>query len=503
MKRICLLFTVYCFLFTVSYSQLAWEPVMQTTGTNGWKTYIDGGSVRAMHVSYTNFPPLLFYGGEFDTIRWDSASVHLAGELTPFLALNIWGNFIGGGGSDCNIGDYTRPNPSVYAITNIFDTIGFLDMVAAAGWFGYEACPFGTDEFPKNIALWSGSQSANYSYLFSENFSAMDTVFAIAMAPDKYTIPKYYGNFETYVAARCVFCNGTSQTDSSKYIGYYDQFNGNSMYNYMQGGTNGPVYALQAVDSANVFAGGVFDSAGTIKAMNIAKWNGASWDSLGSGVNGTVKALLAYNGKLYAGGNFTMAGGASANNIAVWDGTNWSAIGTGTDGTVYALTIHNGELYAGGSFTQAGGNTVNNIARWDGINWSALDGGRNNEVYALASFQGDLYAGGNFLGGANDTARYIARYTDTTLVSINSQFSSLDFQFSIYPNPTSGLFNVQMSKFEDVQMKIYNVYGECIYQHICTSAHQQIDLSSQPDGIYFVQLKTAEGVANKKIVISH
>ena len=78
--------------------------------------------------------------------------------------------------------------------------------------------------------------------------------------------------------------------------------------------------------------------------------------------------------------------------------------------------------------------------------------------------------------------------------------------FTISPNPTSGVFNVQMSKFENVQMNIYNMYGECIYQHISippsSGTNQQIDLSKAPSGIYFLQVKTAEGVTVKKLVIS-
>ena len=42
-------------------------------------------------------------------------------------------------------------------------------------------------------------------------------------------------------------------------------------------------------------------------------------------------------------------------------------------------------------------------------------------------------------------------------VGINNIIHQNDF--SISPNPTSGIFNVQMSKFENVQMEIYNVMG--------------------------------------------
>jgi len=34
-----------------------------------------------------------------------------------------------------------------------------------------------------------------------------------------------------------------------------------------------------------------------------------------------------------------------------------------------------------------------------------------------------------------------------------------------------------------------------------TNQKTEIDLSTQPQGIYFLQLKTTEGIVNKKIII--
>ncbi|MBI4945196.1 MAG: T9SS type A sorting domain-containing protein [Bacteroidetes bacterium] len=72
----------------------------------------------------------------------------------------------------------------------------------------------------------------------------------------------------------------------------------------------------------------------------------------------------------------------------------------------------------------------------------------------------------------------------------------------VYPNPTTGKANVQMSKLENVQIKIYDVLGEYIYQHIGTFSNLQIDLSSQPNGIYFLKMKTEQGIVNQKLIIN-
>ena len=70
------------------------------------------------------------------------------------------------------------------------------------------------------------------------------------------------------------------------------------------------------------------------------------------GLDGDVYAAAVYDDgtgpTLYVGGNFNFAGEVFANNIAKWDGANWSALGSGISSSVYALTVYDGELIAGG-----------------------------------------------------------------------------------------------------------------------------------------------------------
>jgi hypothetical protein len=132
------------------------------------------------------------------------------------------------------------------------------------------------------------------------------------------------------------------------------------------------VCALCFDGSGNLYAGGGFDSIGGIQANSIAKWNGAIWTSLGSGVsNGSswcngaaqggaqVNAIISdASGNLYVAGNFTFAGGIISNCIAKWNGVSWSTLGNGVSGVggnnagifINALTFdQQGNLYAGGN----------------------------------------------------------------------------------------------------------------------------------------------------------
>jgi hypothetical protein len=167
------------------------------------------------------------------------------------------------------------------------------------------------------------------------------------------------------------------------------------------------VHALVVYDGA-LIAGGAFTRAGDQPASRIARWDGAQWTSLGSGMNGTVLALEVYNGELIAGGYFTEAGGQLANYIARWDGAQWRSLSSGTNSTVVALAVHNGELIAGGGFTQAGGAPVNYIAGWNGVHWRALGGGMNDWVAALTVWGPGPIAGGGFNQAGDQATHRIA-----------------------------------------------------------------------------------------------
>ena len=75
---------------------------------------------------------------------------------------------------------------------------------------------------------------------------------------------------------------------------------------------------------------------------------------------------------------------------------------------------------------------------------------------------------------------------------------------TVFPNPSSGLVNLQINQFTNLKMnsvEIYNVMGEKVYSSIMNGASSIIDLD-KPNGIYFLQLKTEQGIVAKKIVIN-
>jgi hypothetical protein len=152
--------------------------------------------------------------------------------------------------------------------------------------------------------------------------------------------------------------DGTSWTGLGSGIG---RFNGVSALTVFQDG---------------LIAGGNFLEAGAAPAKSVARWAGGNWSGLGAGVGAsdpndtpTVYALTPMGESLIAGGLFSLAGDSLASKIARWDGARWTRLGSGIGGLidplyVGALSVYRGDLVAGGSFTTAGGSEASGIARW-------------------------------------------------------------------------------------------------------------------------------------------
>lgn len=199
-------------------------------------------------------------------------------------------------------------------------------------------------------------------------------------------------------------------------------------------GTNGEVWAL-AVMGTDLYAGGLFTSAGNISANHIAKWDGTNWSPLGNGLNGGVYALAVIGSDLYAGGWFTIADvNTPVVNIAKWDGTSWSALGAGLPGSaaVEALAVIGNTLYAGGGFTIALGGPADLIAQWDVTNstWSALgsNGGMDNRVNSLTVNGTDLYAGGQFTMAGGVPVNHIAKWDGTSWSPLGAPTDGTDLR---------------------------------------------------------------------------
>lgn len=187
------------------------------------------------------------------------------------------------------------------------------------------------------------------------------------------------------------------------------------------GGDNPYVFAL-ASRGSDLYVGGTFSTAGGVDAEGIARFDltSSAWSALDGGVSNEtnsayVTTLLVRGNDLYVGGGFAQAGSLRANNIALWDGSAWRTLGVGilngADGPVRAIAVGSGDtIYVGGEFLNAGGKPASYIARWDGSGWSSMPGGLNGPVQSILTQGNDLFIGGQFTASGSQKLGHAARW---------------------------------------------------------------------------------------------
>ncbi len=88
-----------------------------------------------------------------------------------------------------------------------------------------------------------------------------------------------------------------------------------------------------------------------------------------------------------------------------------------------------------------------------------------------------------------------------TINNIGIAENNLIEEITIFPNPTTGEFQLSVVGYQLSEIKITNVLGQIVYQQQSTDNRQLIDISSEPKGIYFIQLETENGMINKKLIL--
>ncbi len=211
-------------------------------------------------------------------------------------------------------------------------------------------------------------------------------------------------------------------------------------------------------DGPELFVGGVFSSIAGVPALNVARWNGTTWQPLSGGVNGAVHALEIISDDDFDS-NFLLVGGAFANaddlpftqGLAKWKGGSWSEVHGGLDnGAVFAIsqpaTWTPGYFFIGGSFTSVGGTPIKNIAYLNFLGEWADMGGTDAAVLSIVHYSDfdrtdAIYIGGAFSAVAGLPSPGLARWNGITWFPVSEGVSGGPVN-DLVANPQDGVLMV-------------------------------------------------------------
>lgn len=136
-------------------------------------------------------------------------------------------------------------------------------------------------------------------------------------------------------------------------------------------------------------------------------------------------------------------------------------------------------------------NAVNSTIEIDGIQQisgeSILDFTNGPIVYQITSEEG-----------------IIEDWTVSVQSALNIEFSEKNF--SIYPNPSKGIFTIDFIKFNNKNLSLYitDILGKKVYESALNGNNMQaINISNQAPGIYMLNISVDNLIVTKKLILTN
>ncbi|MBW8049282.1 MAG: T9SS type A sorting domain-containing protein [Cytophagales bacterium] len=296
-------------------------------------------------------------------------------------------------------------------------------------------------------------------------------------------------------------------------------------------------------DGNTAIVGGYLDNSNAGAAWVYTRTGGV-WTQQGSKLVGTGAVGAAYQGRsvsISSDGNTAIVGGVSDNVSAgaawvftrsggVWTQQGSKLVGTGAVGTArqgqsVSISSDGNTAIVGGDFdnSDAGaawvysvcivtntpniaqsGNTLTCLPAAADYQWyldSVLISGDTNQTYIITQ-SGNYTVAVTDINGCKATSNtFNAIFTGISDQSGNS------ISISIYPNPTSNEFTIDigLSKTERVQLKVTDILGQLIahtdFGKTSGIISKQIDLPGSKEGVYYIQVITDGGTFVQKVVV--
>src|SRR5690554_2181400 len=246
------------------------------------------------------------------------------------------------------------------------------------------------------------------------------------------------------------------------------------------------------------------------------------WTQIGSDIDGkTIIDNFGYSVSLSSDGSIVAIGapgndnnGSDSGQVRVYENISgvWTQIGSDIDGEAagdmsgYSVSLSDdGSIVAIGAPNNDGnGSDSGHVRVYENISgvWTQIgsnidgEGGQDYSGWSVS-----LSADGSILGiGApfNNDNGIESGHVRIYNLKTSSENKFVLENFNIYPNPTSGILNINLENNLTLEkVTVYNNSGQIVK----TTQKSTIDVSSLSSGVYFVEITTNQGIATKKVIV--
>ena len=112
-------------------------------------------------------------------------------------------------------------------------------------------------------------------------------------------------------------------------------------------------------------------------------------------------------------------------------------------------------------------------------------------VYIAGTMRGTLSFGTVTATGDNAGTIFVAKMGNNAISSVTESPAAIGY--TLYPNPSDGIVNLQFEAEGEYAVSVYNSTGQLMLHKEMRSFYDQIDLGAYDAGIYFISISDAKG----------
>ncbi len=234
---------------------------------------------------------------------------------------------------------------------------------------------------------------------------------------------------------------------------------------------------------------------------------------MGTGILGDswVNDMVVYDDKLFEAGEFYAGWGNPGSGVMVWDGENWSDPVPGVQYIAqgHDLDVYDGKLFIGGRCIIPGTPGYYTLAMYTPGEICLFGKNLNAGMHAIAATDTHLFVAPNTpsLVVNGEALNWLAMYdlsqgfdTCITLATNVRELDQAHGKLLIFPNPGSGLVNIQLTGASTVQgpvqVMLYDPMGRLVSEVILQRNDAntwQFPISNISSGAYLMRVRTRDG----------
>ncbi len=135
---------------------------------------------------------------------------------------------------------------------------------------------------------------------------------------------------------------------------------------------------------------------------------------------------------------------------------------------------------------------------WTVTGGAIISGQGTNEIEVLWEF-GNPTGLVEVVAGNGESCKQTESLTITSIVA--SIFETATLNTRIYPNPSNGIFNIELETNDLVNLSVMDLSGKIIRAEQYSGSIYTLDLSAFEKGIYLLRLETTEGWAISRVIL--